>query len=48
MVCRSSACWELESYQTQGAALTALVDELYHLNKHLLKLHGGHVEECDA
>ena len=47
-VCASSACWELESCQLQGADLTALVDKLFHLNKHLLKLHGGHLEECDA
>lgn len=48
VVCGSSAYWELESCQPQGADLTVLVDKLFHLNKHLLKLHGGHSEEFGA
>lgn len=45
VVCGSSAFWELESCQPEGADLSVSV---FHLNKHLLKLHGGHLEECDA
>lgn len=31
-----------------GADLTVLADKLLHLNKCLLKLHEGHLEECDT